>query len=536
MKRYNKIMITICTSLFIWGCTSDFEEVNTNPEGFSNEQLTQDFNHVKELLPPMLYSIYPFSLTSSLGSYQLQGSLIADVYSGYMGIPTPYRGNNNNTHYSLVDGWNQEPWTIAYGFNMSNFLKLEERSEDNVTLAPFLALGRIARVEAMHRVSDIYGPIIFSRYGSSDTATPFDSQKDVYYQFFAELDLAVNDLTKAINSEQPEIVGSADVSKYAGSYRAWIKFANSLRLRLAMRIVNADGDKARSEAETAMANEFGVIESPSENFIVTNTASVHPVEILSSGTNDVRMGASIESIMVGYKDPRLSRYFDFSTFPGLEDTYKGMRSGINIDDKNDYLPFSLIGDVVEDTHDALLMTAAEVYFLRAEGALRGWAGMGGTAQFLYETGIRSSFEQHGLAGAEEYIADESSKPINYIDPANKGYNIEAVSTATIKWDESAEPEVKLEKIITQKWIACFPESNEPWAEFRRTGYPKLFPVAENKSRGEISTKEFIRRINFPITEKNGNPQGVADAVKLLGGGRPDTGGTRLWWDVPGSNF
>ncbi len=121
-----------------------------------------------------------------------------------------------------------------------------------------------------------------------------------------------------------------------------------------------------------------------------------------------------------------------------------------------------------------------------------------------------------------------------MDPKNAANNIAAgsqwLSKITIKWDDVAADEKNLERIITQKWIAIFPEGQEAWSEFRRTGYPKLFPVMINNSGGKISTTEFIRRINFVNTEYETNPKGVQKAVTLLGG--PDNGGTRLWWDKP----
>jgi hypothetical protein len=92
----------------------------------------------------------------------------------------------------------------------------------------------------------------------------------------------------------------------------------------------------------------------------------------------------------------------------------------------------------------------------------------------------------------------------------------------------------LEKIITQKWIAGFPEGYNAWAEWRRTGYPKLFPIVKNDSQGAISTEFGVRRLPFSSAEKSGNQDGVADAVQKLGG--PDTGATRLFWDIDKANF
>ncbi|MNT50944.1 Susd and RagB outer membrane lipoprotein [compost metagenome] len=134
-----------------------------------------------------------------------------------------------------------------------------------------------------------------------------------------------------------------------------------------------------------------------------------------------------------------------------------------------------------------------------------------------------------------YLADAVSKPTAYVDPKNPANNAAAVSTITVKWDGTASNEVKLERIITQKWIAIFPDGAEAWADFRRTGYPKLFTVANNYSGGTINTQTQIRRLPYPTAEYgNGNKDEVRKAVTLLGG--PDNGGTRLWWDVNKANF
>jgi hypothetical protein len=92
----------------------------------------------------------------------------------------------------------------------------------------------------------------------------------------------------------------------------------------------------------------------------------------------------------------------------------------------------------------------------------------------------------------------------------------------------------LEQIITQKWISMFPDGQEAWSEFRRTGYPRIFPVVVNNSGGDIDTNIQIRRINFVENELNTNSANVQTAVGFLNG--PDNGGTRLWWDTGGSNF
>jgi len=188
-----------------------------------------------------------------------------------------------------------------------------------------------------------------------------------------------------------------------------------------------------------------------------------------------------------------------------------------------------------------LMVAAESWFLKAEAALRGWANAG-DAKTNYETGIDRSFAMYGLAAeASAYKNDAASKPKAYIDPKAKTAGENDVpagspnlSTITIKWSDADNNNRKLERIITQKWIALFPDGEEAWAEYRRTGYPILFPVVVNKSAGAIPTVPGIRSIPIPQVEFTTNKAAAEAAVATLGG--PSNGATRLWWDVANKSF
>jgi hypothetical protein len=178
------------------------------------------------------------------------------------------------------------------------------------------------------------------------------------------------------------------------------------------------------------------------------------------------------------------------------------------------------------------MCAAESWFLKAEASLREWQGAG-DAKANYETGVQVSMKQWGVE-IGNYLQDDVSSQVAYVDPKNSSNNCPAISTTTIKWDDNLSKEQKLEKIITQKWLATFPEGQEAWTGFRRTGYPKLFTVVINKSGGKIDTDVQIRRLSYPQNEYSTNKQGIESALQLLGG--PDDGGTRLWWDNEGGNF
>jgi len=516
----------ICISLLAAvSCTNNFDELNANPEGFTETQLEQDFNNIKGSFAPIFNNII---VLTPEWKYQVQQGLQGDIWSGYMATPTPFRGGTNNTTYDLVDGWNGFAWGSAYGDVMFNAYSVEQKAKGKYD--QFYSLSLILKVLGMHRVTDTYGPIVYSKFGTTEKTIEYDSQEEVYNQMFKELDFAVADLTKRVDAGEASTFATTDLSGYKGDYQKWVKFANSLRLRLAMRIVKKNPTLAKAEAEKAISQKFGVMTTNDDIFKVVSPNFTNPIATISGAWQDVKMSADMESIMGGYQDPRLSVYFKTSKqFPG---EFKGVRTGIEIAAKKDHEDFSEIGPIV-NSKEIVLMTTAEVYLLRAEGALRGW-NMGGTAQSLYELGITNSFAQHGVSGVAAYIADNTKTAKDYVDPNFPVNNGAALNTVTVAWDAAASNEVKLQKIITQKWIAGFPEGQEAWSEYRRTGYPKLFPVLKNTSGGKISTALGVRRVNFVQSEKDGNAGGVATGLAKLGG--PDTGGTRLWWDTTGPNF
>lgn len=527
MKKINKLIACIAVFGLIGTSCSDLEQYNVNDRDITQDQLEVDFQHVGSKYKPIFESIYQYT---PAWSYQLQQNLNADVYSGYMTNPRPFIAGANNTTYNLVSGWNNFIWSVPYSNVMNNAAAISELTD---TEFPTLnGVNLILKVAAMHRVSDVFGPIVYKNFGDLSNAGVYDSQEDAYKAFFADLDTAVANLMADIDSPKFK---AFDLS-YGGNYHQWVKLANSLRLRLAVRISMANPALAKSEGEKALGQSEGLMSDNADGFFVNGSLD-HPLSVIDNSWGDIRMNASMESILSGYSDGRMTSYFNESAdHPG---EFKGVRNGLPLQapfadelaQKAAYVGFSAMNDAVK-TPKVQLMTTAEVYFLKAEAALRGWTGAG-TAQANYEMGIMKSFEQHGVSGASAYIADNTSVPANYVDPVNAANNATALSSITVAWDNAATDEEKLERIITQKWIAVFPEGQEAWSEFRRTGYPKIFPVVSNQSGGDVDTNIQIRRIPFVDSEKSTNAAGVTAATSLLGG--PDNGGTRLWWDT-GSNF
>ena len=528
MNRINKSIFNFCIAailVLLGSCTKSYKAFNTDPTGLSDKQISVDYQNLGE--PMQQAQLYIMNYTNWI--YQLQQNLIGDVYSGFMMSADPFNSNTNNTNYYLMDGCNFYPWDYAY----NNVMKATQNVLDATTYpkyASFHAWAKVVRVEAMHRVSDIYGPIIYTNYGKSnpDGSVTYDSQKDAYYAFFNDLDSAITVLTSLVQSDAPATFSKFDLV-YGGSFSKWLKFANTLRLRLALRISKADPNKAQSEGEKALANPGGLLTTNDDDAFVDLGTNVNPINDISKSWGDINTGAPLACYLNGYNDPRASKYILKATDAAVAGQYIGIRNGINIDAIGRYGGYSL---PVNFPNKFQIMVAAEAWFLKAEAALKGWAGAG-DVQTDYETGISTSFAQYGL-DASSYITDNTSTEQPYVDPKaiTAGQNdvlsgSPYLSTITIAWNNGDTPDKKLERIITQKWLSLYPDGEEAWAEFRRTGYPKLFPVVLNKSGGKISTTAFIQRINFPADELSTNPTGVAAAVATLGG--PDTGGTPLWW-------
>jgi hypothetical protein len=482
-------------------------------------------NHIGGSFTPMFLNV--FNVTPAW-NFQLQQNLIGDVYSGYMTPPTPFAGNVNNMTYSLVDGWNGFPWADAYGDVMPFALNIKNAVELGGDPAgeKFVHLSNIIRVSAMHRVSDIYGPIRYTKFDDFATTGEYDSQQVAYNAFFMELGAAI-DALKAFEGDTQFV--PFDMSSLGGDIAMWRKYANSLRLRLAMRVVKVDAALAKTEGEKALASDAGLLEATD---MYINTGFAHPLTVISGSWGDIRMGAEMESILEGFDDGRKEVYFKPAEDATLGGAYKGIRMGIEIEAKGQYGAHSALGSAIE-TETMQWMTAAEVYFLRAEAALRGWSGSG-DAQSNYENGVKASFVQHGISGADAYLADNTSTPNDFVDAINSVNDYAYPSDVKIAYNTAGTNEEQLEQIITQKWIAMFPDGQEAWSEFRRTGYPRIFPVVVNNSGGTIDTDTQIRRINFVQNELNTNGDNVDIAKGFLNG--PDNGGTRLWWDIDGSNF
>lgn len=511
-------------------CTGKFKEYNTDLSGITDEDLLIDNNGYGMRLGIIQQGIY-FNYDYGKGKnwpFQLIQNLNADMFSGYMHDAKPLNGGSHNSDYNMQDGWNSAMWTHIYSYIFPQIYQSEIATrKDHPAL---FGITKILKVEVMHRVTDYYGPIIYKNFANAANHYRPDTQKEVYHEFFNELDSAVIALSDYIK-DNPESNGFARFDILMdGKYASWVKFANSLRMRLAMRLSVVDTEKARVEFLKGLENEYGVLDDINERVAVsTKSGYTNPLGELNLVWNETYMGASMESILKGFDDPRMEVYFKPCADPAFKGEYRGIRQGTCFA-HNYYAGLSKLA--VDQSMDAPLMTSAEVWFLRAEAALRGWTSE--DEETCYRNGVTVSFLQCGMDNVEDYLNSEK-KASDFTDTYDAENNIAARCRISPRWNASDEKEIKLEKIITQKWIAMFPEGCEAWAEQRRTGYPRLFPVRFNHSRnGCIDTEMMVRRLNFPGTLLTEDYEQYQALVKALNG--EDHGGTRLWWDTGNNGF
>lgn len=519
----------ICVSiLLVTSCTKKYAEINTDRNTVAT---------IGSAELPFLFARAQKEATPSIWNYQIAQNLFADQYAQYIANTATYFPSDRLV---IRMDWVGAAFNPIYTDVVPQLQSIFEAAEPE---SAEYALANVLWVLVFHRVTDYWGPIPYFNAGVPGTSVPYDPQDKIYDDLFKRVAAAVAVL-KTKTSEKP--YGDWDLM-YAGDVNKWIKFANTLRLRLALRISKVDPARAKTEAEAAYAD--GVLtDSPGDDAYVKRSETGQDYNGLSimSDWNEFRMSATMESVLKGYADPRMPVYFlptqasikankDDPSKPLL---YEGHRNGltstqqtqsVNLHGANSHVgarwaspSYGGLANYLSTPQN--VMATAEAYFLRAEGALLGW-NMGATGQTLYEAGITNSFKQWGITDAAvitSYI-NSTKTPI----APNDFLNSPPVTNIPVKWGASID--VQKEQIALQKWLAMFPDGMEAWADYRRSHVLKLYPVA-NSDNPDITntTTQWIRRIPFLSSEKTNNGAEVEKAVQLLGG--PDKITTPLWWD------
>lgn len=520
MKIYNLKSITsvvfISVTLLLTSCVGD----NLHPVNPTEDDLTPT-ERLGNLFPTMLYLLH----NSQENNSQHIEQMVGNQYGGYMVTTNNWQGTNFGT-FNPPAGWIEAPFsTVFIGF-YSNFQKIIDVTERK---GHIYAWASIIRVAAMLRITDTYGPIPYSKMGYGKLEVEYDSVQDIYHYMIEDLDNSIIALTKYLK----ETSGQGAIGQYDkifnGDFNKWIKFANSLKLRMAVRIAAVDTDYAKKVISSAINDNGGTIEINADNaFLPSND---NPYYKASHLWGDLACSAVLSSYMNGFKDPRRIAYMT-KVKDAIE--YRGVRMGIKDINKDIYSNANYFSKPAFTKDSPLLVfCAAETAFLKAEAALKGWiAGGDAKAKEYYERGIVLSMEQHNISPGE-YLTGKTV-PEEYRDPANSA-TAKVASPTTVNWDDSGITEnTKLEKIITQKWLANYPLGFEAWCDHRRTGFPQFFTAQTNLSAGSLmgsitnTSSRMARRLPYPQLEYSGNNKNVQKAVSTLLGGTDD-GSVDIWW-------
>lgn len=534
MKIKNCILI-IASLLAVSAC--DYEDINTSSTGVSDDELKQKGLMYGAPFMAMQQRVIPIgspSLTTGPGNDLQNTDLISS--GNYIG----YFGNNNDwANNPLEATWYFTEKRMVYAYQnfystfFQSWIDIHDKVKDSELPSDHAigALADVVKVIAWSRATDVFGPIAYTRAGQGEISPKFDAQEDVYKAMLADLAAAV----EVLNHAPDQILPLYDLI-YGGNTAQWIKLANSIMLRLAVRTHFKNEALAREYIEKALnpanggvmevvADEAKIGDGPLMPLKNSMMASVEEY-------GETRMGATIWAYLKGYADDRMAKMFTQAEQTSGKLDYKCLPP-TNNNSKTDSRAKTTSKPIVTDASPLYWMRASEVYFLRAEAALYGLAA--GDAKSLYETGVRTSFEEFGVTGADTYL-QKTTLPVDIKNGNTAIYYYSSVlqtGNTSPKWDDyktANQQEEQLQKIMTQKYLALFPNAVEAWTEYRRTGYPYVAKPADTQAYSRIGAEDpntrTPERFRFAPSEYQTNPN-MEEIPTLLGG--PDQGATPLWW-------
>jgi len=374
-----------------------------------------------------------------------------------------------------------------------NIVTADQTITDEAQRANQLAMIEIMEVYTWSVLVNTFGDIPYSEALNPEDITPaYDDAATIYADLFVRLDAAL----ASLNAEGATSAGSGAFEDadfiYGGDVESWVKFGNSLKLRLAMTVADVDETTAKAAVEEAAPHVFTSAADNAAFQYTATTPNVNPVwtNLVQSGRNDFVPANTFVNVMDALNDPRMSEYFtEFA--PG---EYRGGIYGAN----NPYANFSHVNRAITAPDvEGLLLSYNEVEFYLAEAAARGFS-VSGTAGEHYNTAIKASMDYWGVPQAEAnaYLAQPE-----------------------VAWSSGGNFR---QQIGIQKWIALYNRGFEAWTEYRRLDYPQL--QAPEDAEYDIVPV----RYPYPPTESTLNGANVQTAASAIGG---DKATTKIFWDV-----
>ncbi len=529
--------------LMISSCTEDYEELNTR-----HDLVTEDVLNTNLL---MTYVQHRAIVTGLDGGSSTTGN--------YPGMSV----SNSNRPFQVSSGSVWSPTYSTFARNLADLIRiLEERDADagNSDNASMIGIARILKVWVFARVTDSYGDVPYSESCLTQEDViyypKYDTQESIYQDFFKELNEAVGQLDGSKDN-----YGSNDLM-YGGDVALWEKFANSLRLRLALRVRYVDPGLAAQEISDL--SESNLITSAADNaFIntaydyVENTAPNYRSQysgLYTQGSSLTKRhtGKTVLDIWKDNFDPRLKLFADtaeaaWPTTPGYDTIdYFGYRGHpllgyVPVEEKYPYGSGSCSRWALHMYAPILPMTvlsSQEVYFALAEAALSGIKGAPGDAQGFYEKGVTEALnwavawndmvepqlmDMFGL-----YRPDSSAEFVTEYAEFHRVTAEEVaafVDTAVVMTLTGSEEE-QLEMIMNQKIAGFYPvQTYEGWCEWKRTGYPRVLVGSDDDALQGVSPRRYL----YPDSEQQLNGESLTEALSRMGG--TDNMLSKSWWDA-----
>ena len=481
MNLKSMLTLGLAGALILTGCRKDFDSINTNP----NEPSSVSTG---------------FLLTSAQKS--LMDNTTDEWWNGRRGNQlAQYWASNqysNESRYQFRTEIDNGYWSAFYAGALQDLQTIIDLNsgDDAADYAGYgangnqIAVATLLQAWTFQMLTDCYGDIPFSEalQGGENTTPAYDSQADVYAGLITMIDGALSGIDAAGAGPQGDVVYGGDMGK-------WAMFGNSLKLRIAMRMSDVNGEAAKTAGEAALA--AGVILDNGDNALFGYLDAVpnnHPINQDYQTRNDFAASNTMVDYLTTNADPRLSVYYA----PNAAGAYVGEVYGLN--EANAALtPNDDVSQrgaaVLAATMPGIYMDAAQVRFLCAEAAAKGWANAGGSAEEHYAAGIQASMDFWGVDAADAQA---------YID---------------------AHP-FSAESWVYEKWVALYMQGIEGWCEWRRLDGPALNACADGSLGGGTDGDLPPHRFTLPLDEATLN-----EANWDAAGGATNTLNTPLWWDV-----
>lgn len=507
IKKALRIFFGFLIAINTVSCISDITDLNTDP------------NNPQEIDAEL---VFKYAVKHGMGNYLTASHL---EYNGiqqwmmYMAVRGGTETGNEYTQPSAAESF----WNESYVDAMNNAQIVIDLVNDDETMQNQKAAAMVWKTFIMSRVTDLWGDAPYSQalQGNPELEfTPaYDTQKEIYETMLTDLKSAI----ELFNPTQPFFSDDSDLI-YNGNVDNWIRFANSLRLRFAVRIYSVDLELAQTTIQDIQ--NYPLIETNSSN-ATFQFNSVYNKPLYEAGSIRYEEGSSyinpskfLVDLLVNSNDPRTPFLFEKAQlseiFPFLPE-YKGVPNLLdyNSDEWENYNLDAQLGDTIGEWGDVSriglwymnndrpfpILTCSEVAFLKAEASIAGiWNG---DAASLFEEGVQNHMQ---------YINENL-------------YGMDEISSMSVSNYLNQFGNVTIEDIITQKYILfAYENIYEAYADYRRTGFPVLLDFDENP----IDQTFFPQRLVYPFTEYTYNRENYLNAIAEQG---PDEPTTLIWWNT-----